>query len=807
LVGGLALEPLEHRQLLSASTLPAAPVSPAGQVVAEPQYRLVRDNVVSPLGRGTASPTGLSPSQIRHAYGFEQILFNNDSVTGDGTGQTIAIVDAYNNPQIANDLSQFDATFGIAAPPSFTKVAQDGSAHFPLGNTGWGFEEAIDVEWAHAIAPGAAILLVEANSAQLQDLDTAVDYARQQTGVVVVSMSYGNPEFSGETSDDAFFTTPTGHAGVTFVAATGDHGKPGYYPAMSPNVVAVGGTVLTTDSAGDYLGETGWGGSGGGISQYETQPTYQAGVVTQSSTNRTIPDVAMDSAPPSGVSVYDAYSEGAATPWVDAAGTSVAAPCWSATIAVADQGRTVAGLGTLDGPTETLPALYQLSSQAFHDITKGNNGFAAGPGYDLVTGLGTPVANLLTHWLIAPAATRTWTGAAGDDNWSEPNNWGGTAPNAGDTLVFGPGASNFTSHDDLPAGTPWGSLVFTSAGYTLTGNAIVALDGLDASQSTGTNACNLDISLSSNSTFTAGPSGTQLTLGGNVTIGASSLTIGGSGGAVEIDGLLSGTGGLTIGDTGTVTLATGSTTTDAIGMLTLAGGSVATGAGKLQISGVTANSTASIGGNLAMGAAKTSWNVASGVVLTVSADVSGSAALVTTGPGTLVLDGANTYANGTTVGKGTLIVNGSVLNTVTVNKSGTLAGSGSAGPIVVNAGGNVAPGTPGGATGTLSVGNAQLKSGSSFTVALAGDAAGTGYDQLIVSGTVNLSGAKLHMSVLGFTPTLGQSFEIVSNGGTGQIVGTFSGLAEGAILKVGGMTFQISYVGGDGNDVVLTRVA
>jgi autotransporter-associated beta strand protein len=350
-------------------------------------------------------------------------------------------------------------------------------------------------------------------------------------------------------------------------------------------------------------------------------------------------------------------------------------------------------------------------------------------------------------------------------------------------------------------------LVFTSSGYTLTGNAIVALDGLDASQSNGTNVCNLAISLSSNSTYTAGPSGTQFTLGGNVTIGTSSLTIGGSGGAVEIDGVLSGAGGLTIADTGTVTLATGSTTTDTIGMLTFAGGSVATGAGTLQVSGVTATSTASIGGNLAMGAAKTSWNVASNVVLTVSADVSGSAALVTTGPGTLVLDDTNTYANGTTVNKGTLIVNGSVLNTVTVNKSGTLAGSGSTGPIVVNAGGTVAPGTPGGATGTLSVGNTQLKPGSSFTVDLAGDAAGTGYDQLIVSGTVNLSGAKLHVSVSGFTPALGQSFEIVSNDGTGQVVGTFSGLAEGAKLKVGGMTFQISYVGGDGNDVVLTRVA
>jgi hypothetical protein len=391
---------------ISPQLAPAA----AYQIVAHPFYRLASD-VIRPAGGGTASPTGLSPSQIRHAYGFDKVTFNDNSVTGDGTNQTIAIVDAFDNPQIANDLSQFDTTFGIAAPASFSKVAQDGSTNYPQEDTGWDVETALDVEWAHALAPGAAILLVEANSDTEGDLDTAVDYARAQAGVVVVSMSWGDGEYSAETALDSHYTTPSGHAGVTFVAATGDDGAPGSYPAMSPNVLAVGGTFLTTNAAGDYLGETGWSGSGGGVSLYEPQPSYQAGTVTQSKTNRAIPDVAFDASPSSGVSVYDSASSGGA-PWLDVGGTSVAAPCVSALVAVSDQGRSLAGLSSLDGPSQTLPDLYQLSGQAFRDITSGNNGFAAGPGYDLVTGIGTPIANPVAQGLVGNVAPQITSAAS-----------------------------------------------------------------------------------------------------------------------------------------------------------------------------------------------------------------------------------------------------------------------------------------------------------------------------------------------------------------------------------------------------------
>src|SRR5262249_29788978 len=154
---------------------------------------------------------------------------------------------------------------------------QNGGTTMPAASVSWGLEISLDVQWAHAIAPKANILLVEANSSSFADLITAVNYARNQPGVSVISMSFGGGGGSGETPYDAYFTTPAGHNGVTFVASSGDSGSAGApeSPSVSPNVLAVGGTQLTTDAAGNILSETGWSGSGGGISLYEGQPAYQ----------------------------------------------------------------------------------------------------------------------------------------------------------------------------------------------------------------------------------------------------------------------------------------------------------------------------------------------------------------------------------------------------------------------------------------------------------------------------------------------------------------------------------------------------
>jgi subtilase family serine protease len=218
-------------------------------------------------------------------------------------------------------------------------------------------------------------------------------------------MSWGASEFSGETAYDSHFTTPAGHTPITFIAASGDNGSAGApeYPSVSPYVLSIGGTQLSADGSGNWSSETGWSGSGGGISLYESQPSYQHGVVTLSSTMRTTPDVAYNASGGSPFAVYDSYSHGG---WVQIYGTSAGTPQWAALIAIADQGRVAAGQATLDGRTQTLPMLYQLPQSDFHDITTGNNGsYSAGSGYDLVTGRGTPYANRIVPALVASSST------------------------------------------------------------------------------------------------------------------------------------------------------------------------------------------------------------------------------------------------------------------------------------------------------------------------------------------------------------------------------------------------------------------
>jgi len=391
-----SLERLETRELLTT----AAPVSIAGQAA----ETATPASDVAPLFGPPSS--GYSPSQISQAYGFNQISFANGTVKGNGSGQTIAIVDAYNDPNITNDLYEFDQHFGLANP-NFTVVNQTGGMVLPeVDPTGdWEVEESLDVEWAHAMAPGANIVLVEANSDNISDLLASVQTAASLPGVSVVSMSWGDSEFYSETSYDSYFTTPAGHNGVTFVAASGDSGAPPIYPAVSPNVLAVGGTTLSLDAEGDYLGETAWSGSGGGISAYEAQPAYQKGVVSQSTTQRTSPDVAYDADPETGFAVYDSYGvSGETGPWYTIGGTSAGAPQWAALIAIADQGRALMGEGSLDGASQTLPMIYQMPASNFHDITSGSStgspAYSAGPGYDLATGRGSPNANLVVNYLV-----------------------------------------------------------------------------------------------------------------------------------------------------------------------------------------------------------------------------------------------------------------------------------------------------------------------------------------------------------------------------------------------------------------------
>ena len=323
----------------------------------------------------TNSPTGLDPATVKAVY--------NLTSAGAGSG-TIAIVDAYDSPTAQQDLNTFSSQFGLpvcnAANPCFEKHMM---ANKVRANSGWALEASLDTQWAHAIAPGAKILLVEAKSASGTDLLSAVNYARNRSDVVAVSMSWGGSEFSSEASYDGYFTS---NHGVGFFASSGDNGTGASWPAVSPNIVAVGGTTLTLAADKSLVSETAWSGSGGGVSAYETLPSYQSTYgVLGTNGKRAVPDVSYDADPSSGVAVYDSTSYQGQVGWFQVGGTSAGAPQWAALKSI--------------GTNVNNDHLYQdakLSSSYLRDITTGTNGVCgvictAVSGYDMVTGLGSPL--------------------------------------------------------------------------------------------------------------------------------------------------------------------------------------------------------------------------------------------------------------------------------------------------------------------------------------------------------------------------------------------------------------------------------
>ena len=312
---------------------------------------------------------GYQPNQVAVAYGLAS-LGCYGTVTC-GAGQTIAIVDAYDNPTIESDLAAFDAQFGLPCDNCFQKLTPQGT---PTADAGWALEEALDVEWAHALAPGAKIVLVEATSASLSSLLGAVSSA-VSSGANVVSMSWGTSEFSLETFFDSYFSA----ANVSFFASSGDSGPGVIWPAAVPTVTAVGGTTLPLDATGALTGdETAWSGSGGGVSAYEP--------------NRSVPDVAFVGDPATGVAVYDTTPYNGESGWFVIGGTSVGAPAWAALAATIDAQRATP-LGNAN------PALYALPSTDFRDVT---SPAPATPGYDTATGLGAPLVDLLVPALAPP---------------------------------------------------------------------------------------------------------------------------------------------------------------------------------------------------------------------------------------------------------------------------------------------------------------------------------------------------------------------------------------------------------------------
>jgi subtilase family serine protease len=345
------------------------------------------------------APSGFSPAQIRHAYGFDQIA-------NQGAGQIIAVVDAYDDPNAESDLAVFNKQFGLppctTANGCFRKIFSGSKA--PKANAGWALEISLDIEWAHAIAPKATILLVESTTNSLADLLNGVD-AAVRNGASVVSMSWTVGEFSSESHQDNHFVS----TGVTFLAASGDNGTGVAYPASSPDVVGVGGTSLALDANGNYQGEAAWSGSGGGLSVRELEPLFQSsfGIPDDPRGYRGTPDVSYNANPATGFAVYDSVPLGGTSGWYSVGGTSAGSPQWAALIAIANSMRVANRKPRLSGANSVLYSLSRQSAATnFHAVTSGTNGACgvlctATAGYDYVTGIGTPAAASLISVLAA----------------------------------------------------------------------------------------------------------------------------------------------------------------------------------------------------------------------------------------------------------------------------------------------------------------------------------------------------------------------------------------------------------------------
>jgi subtilase family serine protease len=321
------------------------------------------------------SPSGETPQTIRPVY----------KLPSTGGSQKIAIVDAFDYPTAENDLKVFSAKFGL--PPCtiangcFKKVYANGTR--PRANCGWAQEAALDIEWAHAMAPNAKIILVEAASNSFVDLFRAVDVATSQVttggGKGQVSMSWSGAEFSTESSYDGHFQNNN----VVYFAASGDTGGVNGYPSVSPYVVSAGGTTINRTN-GVFTSETGWSGSGGGPSKYETKLSYQNNVAGTSSTRRSAPDLSFDANPHTGVSVYDSTQCQNSSDWLVFGGTSVSSPSLAGIVNLAGHFaiNTVSELGTIYA--------NRKNTADFRDILSGTAGsFSAKAGYDFVTGVGS----------------------------------------------------------------------------------------------------------------------------------------------------------------------------------------------------------------------------------------------------------------------------------------------------------------------------------------------------------------------------------------------------------------------------------
>ena len=304
-----------------------------------------------------------------------------------GGAKAIAIVDAYDYPTAFSDLQMFSAQFGLPAPTTANFHVAYATGTLPKADSGWSLEAALDIEWAHAMAPQANIYLIESASNSFADLLTAVNVASNlvaKAGGGEVSMSWGGSEFSFERFYDGYFVK----SGVVYFAAAGDSAGT-IWPSTCPNVVSAGGTTNSRDANGNLQAQLAWSSTGGGPSKYESRPSYQSGISQAVGNKRGTPDVAAVADPNTGVWVYNVpYCNG----WCIVGGTSVAAPVWSAIV-------NAAGRFSASSQIELSTIYSNLGKAAdFTDIAQGScgphQGYLAGTGWDFCTGAGSAFGTL-----------------------------------------------------------------------------------------------------------------------------------------------------------------------------------------------------------------------------------------------------------------------------------------------------------------------------------------------------------------------------------------------------------------------------
>lgn len=407
------------------------------------------EGAASALAEGAIVKT-YTPAQIRTAYGLPSIpppyvSLSPRKAAWLGAGQTIYIVAARHNPNVVAELAAFNEAFGLpgcttqqlpaGTPLPLAAAPMDGcvlsiaytSPEGIMRNTApaydatWASEIALDVQWAHAIAPLARIVLIEAPSNGDIPLGMAVVLANRM-GPGVVSMSYGSPENSGSLAlDDAVFRG----AGMTYVAAAGDWGEQVLSPAVNSNVLAVGGTTLADFSNSGLRTETVWGATGGGISAYVAMPSYQVGgqvgIGSSGLSRRGVADVAFNADPATGQYVAIMKPGDASPSWGSFGGTSISAPQWAGLMAIANALRLQTGGTHIGVPHDLLYRKIGTDRRAyatrFLDILSGRNGScrlcSARPGWDAPTGLGTPNAEALLGTLagipVEPPEVRSYS--------------------------------------------------------------------------------------------------------------------------------------------------------------------------------------------------------------------------------------------------------------------------------------------------------------------------------------------------------------------------------------------------------------